>query len=1012
MADYRWNFQADVSQGQRASVVIQQLNQQILLLQSTTRRADQSMRGMNQTTGIMRETWTHMAGVFNTWNKAVRFAVDDLNIFKNALTSVFRNVQQVGGGFESIKGQLTGLLPDPKTAREAIELSKELGRTTAFSASQAGQGAIELAKGGVTNIPDVLPAALQGAQANLISVAKAGEIAAIGMAQFSRTHETAVDILELYTSAGFASTTSIEGIAAAAKNAAPSMSLLGNDAQKTATYIALLAQKGITFGRAGTQLDIAFKRLAAPVPQAQEALKKLNISLKDIDLGDPIQVIGTFNKALQSIPNEAEKLALLKPIFGQAVTGMLPIIMDGADAFQTMYDKIGEGRGSMSEMQGLLKDTMPGAFDNFTSSIEGVWIALTDVLSLPIRTYWNTLADGVNQVTNRLETLGGRFGENAKTMDDWLAILRDTGFKGIFQGLTEEFDDEIAKLQQLATALFGGFTALAQEIWDSFGPTITDWFKNKFPQYMIAGIKGIGEWFSTAFGEDVTPVMKSLGKMLGEIFSEALLVALQETANMLRNAGNALGEALRKMVDGMIEEMTKGVIEDPISQESFIETRKALLDLVAKKQELESMEVMSEDDVAKLKRMNAEIVRLGSVLENVAKQGGIQQDTTLAEIIQKEVDKAAGKTTVGTLPMLKDDSNIGDYGLRKQEKIDEINRIADLRAYAADSRKGMERYRREEAMTPEQRRTLRRKQYLDAYRAQEATGGMAGMGDDELETKADTLQAQMDVTAQTKQWQEAQEQANTALDEAKLKIMDIGKEFKKWMLQPIDQFKQAWAAMRKQWDETVQGLKAKSLDIGQKFGLVSEEEAKKQQIAPAQESLGITDQFLRSAQTGQERMTGNEQKADQLAQLAELTGNKDYAKQAQTALEEAQRAAMEQKKIELEKIQLDRKAAEDSLPVLQDMLTKTETAGGKSAILERLQTNLMSLGKAKEAAGVTETLMKEQMKAAEENAQNLKLTAERLGLLVELAKRQLAQSGDAGEVEPTPDPGLESAPSY
>ena len=61
------------------------------------------------------------------------------------------------------------------------------------------------------------------------------------------------------------------------KNAAGTASLLGLNAAKTATFMALMGSKGMEAGAAGTQLKIALTNLSAVTPRAQKALDKLGI---------------------------------------------------------------------------------------------------------------------------------------------------------------------------------------------------------------------------------------------------------------------------------------------------------------------------------------------------------------------------------------------------------------------------------------------------------------------------------------------------------------------------------------------------------------------------------------------------------------------------------------------------------------------------------------------------------------------------------------------------------------
>jgi TP901 family phage tail tape measure protein len=1051
MADYRWNFQADASSGSRANNIIITLNKTVNSFIASTARATGSSHTYRDALGRLHDETGKYAGQndragksliglmgnFNTINKAVQFLVDDIKLLGKVFTDLYGNIMQTYAPLQSVNNEIAVLSntsdPSGESTKKLMQTIEDLGATTPKTTTEVSRMALGMLRAGknaaqaTVMLDDIVDASI----ALGMDTDKAFGVANSTLSKFgdnlgfvAKEGDEMKTVLAMMTAAANSANTDIHELSSALlKGRSGGLKAFKVSLLETLTAIDVMAEKGVTGSKAMTILSSNLTQLI----KKKTDLKKMGIEIYDAagNFKSLRDVIASFEQSLSG-KTQQQQAKVFTTLFGTQADAMQNMVSMGAQGFDTYTQKILNSVGAMDELVEAGKKTLLVQKALLDSAKQAVTIQMGKLFDPLIQHVFGTQAGVVSSLSKSLQTwvedVIQRFdtlkATGVDTVNAWMQAVRDADFQKMASGWLEQLRPLQEMLKGILSGAFATIPNLFKAAWDEVGPPIAAWFQTKFPVYIQAGAKGVGDWFSTTFADEIEPGIEKLVAFLSEILTKVFIESVEIG---LENAVKAV-PVLIKIVLGGAAAVGEGItaptiqgIERDDTILSIHDTVDAFNALFEKKKEIEAQGVISEQDTRKLANINNEMARLFDVIASLDQKVGGVIDQSYLDILKKRALQGVAVTQGTTAPK---SYELGQDYSRLRSQIDAMTPSYE-RGIAASLRREQER------------------QQAIAARAAEAASNQSGivkMGanfwsnlerdtgvkrsapaeptDYELEKKADRLQEQMDVTSQTKQWQEAQEQANTALDEAKLKIMDIGQAFKKWLLQPVDQFKQAWANMRKQWNETVQGLKAKSLDIGQKFGLVSEEEAKKQQIALAQESLGITDQFLQSAQTGQERMTGNEQKADQLAQLAELTGNKDYAKQAQTALEEAQRAAMEQKKIELEKIQLDRKAAEDSLPVLQDMLTKTETAGGKSAILERLQTNLMSLGKAKEAAGVTDTLMKEQMKAAEENAQNLKLTAERLGLLVELAKRQLAQSGDTGEVEPTPDPGLKAAPSY
>jgi TP901 family phage tail tape measure protein len=975
--DYNWNFRSNARAAQTSALQINRLNDAVEDLNKGTKQTEKSTKSlfMRLTTG---------AAIWNIWNRAVDVASKRIKQLTGIFTNLIKSVRDVGGSFESAAAQIRGLLSEG--ADVAIEKAKELGATTMYTATQAASGLIELARAGFTGkeAAEALAPVLAAAQANAISLGAASRIGAVGMNQFRASGEGVKDILEILTAAAKESPTTILALGSAMKNAAPMASLLGMNATKTAAMLAMMAKSGLTAGRSGTMLRTSLERLAKTTPAGDKALTKLGITLKRLDLSQPTQWIEIFRKALTKIPEASDQVALLKPIFGRAVTGILPIIQQGGAAFTEMEEKIIRSRQAMEEIKNLMATTLVAAYNRLKSAIESVYVNLVDVIGIPIKSYYNTLATIVGKFSNRIKEVGKAFKGQATDLESWIALVKKQGFRGMFQGLIAELKPELDKLKQLFTATWEGIKALSVE------------------------------FFNSAFPKGIDPALNKAGEYAGKIIVKAMIAAIKYAVNTIGNVAGEVIEAAFATATGAAEgaitaafEAAEGIpeaiqnyIDYPGQQKQIDELVKHLDKMLAKKHEIEKAGIISDEDIVRLGNIDKQIKQSVAELKKLGAEVSLPRPTPSRPMNRGEREDILEDEQAPYVSPA--DLKLQAYAEQQRQR----KRQYDQRLKAM-----VEKEAAAEGISPEEAekrvmRRRRRRAILASYKRQQALAESP----EALEARKGELEAQMGLLDQQKQYKQALEQSKNVILETKLALIETGKEFAKWLLEPVDKFRRAFADVRQKWGETVQAIKSKSLEIGKRFGLVNEGAAKKEEVSIAKESLGITEKRLREAQTPEMRMKLRERQAEQLATLSELTGEKGYARQAQQALQTSQRDALQQEKIEMQKVALDLKATKESIPLLQKMLSQSETEAGKSAILEKLQTQLMDLGKVTQASTITKDLMVAQMKSAEESAQYLKLSAERLGTLIKLVplmERLVQNSDDAGGAPPY-DPEMQA----
>jgi len=447
MADFQWNFDANAQSAERAGTIIYNLNQTtIKLTQSTKKSEEQNTR--------WQQSWTRMAGVFNTWNKALRFAVDDIKKLGQAATFVIRKVIDVANSFEGAENTIKGFLADESA--KVIARVKEMARETQFTASQVGEAAVSLIRAGrdAAQTFAELPAVLKAAAANMISLSKAADIGTVVVNMFAESGITMKDAMEILTAAAKSGPVTFTELGRSLRNVGPIAVQLGLDLTDTAAVLTKLAAvTGETAGRAGTRMAMFLTRLTALTPAARKHIEDLGITLEDSQgkFLPLATIVDQFREKLAGIPSDAQKAQVMKDIFGRAFSSVIPIINAGGDALRDMSAQITAARSTMETLQDIRMESLTGALAKVQSAAEGFWLTMKDILSGRLTSGFTLIAETINQVT-----------------DAFVAFQQSGDYEALFQSLSDAVDAAMQRVREQLQELKPIFLRL----WDELGAPV------------------------------------------------------------------------------------------------------------------------------------------------------------------------------------------------------------------------------------------------------------------------------------------------------------------------------------------------------------------------------------------------------------------------------------------------------------------------------------------------------------------------------------------------------------
>lgn len=282
------------------------------------------------------------------------------------------------GSFEQSMNQVQ--VVSGATAESMVALQDEalrLGRDTSFSAGEAAEGMLELAKAGMSTeeVMASISGTLDLAAAGGLSVAQAAEISANALNTFNLDASEAGRVADLLSAAANSSSVEVTDMAQAMTMAGAVFASNKVPIEDLSTAIAILGNNGIKGSDAGTSLKTMLMRLTAPTKEAAGAMRDLGIEVYNSDGS-----MRSFDDILAQLESstagltDAQRNQALTTIFGaDAIRAANILIKEGSDEFDRMKESV-TAAGAAQEMADARMKGFAGAIDYLKGTIESTLI--------------------------------------------------------------------------------------------------------------------------------------------------------------------------------------------------------------------------------------------------------------------------------------------------------------------------------------------------------------------------------------------------------------------------------------------------------------------------------------------------------------------------------------------------------------------------------------------------------------------------------------------------------------
>lgn len=380
--------------------------------------------------GITSKAWNITMSVLDRATAPIRGII---NLLKNPLIQLgavigvsvsAKDVIDTFSTFEATmsKVQAVGELTSDQLAVVTAK-AKEMGATTKFTATEAGEAFTYMAQAGwstqqmLAGIDGVL--ALSAADG--LDLASTASIVTDTLAAFGLQASDTAHFADVLAKAAAATNVDVAQMGETFTYVAPIAGAMGYSIEDMSTAIGLMANASVKGSMAGTALKTAISNMVTPTDEQVELMKKLGVSMTDsAGNANTFMTVMKDLRAGFSKLSETEKTAAASTLFGSyAMSGMLAIMNATDDSFYSLAEAIENSEGTAQQMADVMLDNVAGSFTLLKSALDGVKISLGTRLAPYLREFASWL-------TNKMPAIEKAVGGVMDYVDEKIKWLRET----------------------------------------------------------------------------------------------------------------------------------------------------------------------------------------------------------------------------------------------------------------------------------------------------------------------------------------------------------------------------------------------------------------------------------------------------------------------------------------------------------------------------------------------------------------------------------------------------------
>jgi hypothetical protein len=347
-----------------------------------------------------------------------------VTVIGNAV-NIFKNFEKANSNLKAVTGATD------EEMKLLSKTAKELGSTTAFTASEVTGLQTEFAKLGFTTdeIQNATAATLDLAAASGTDLADAAAIAGSTLGGFQLGAEETQRVVDVMAKSFSTSALDMEKFKESMKDAAPAAAAVGISVEETTALLGTLANAGISGSKAGT------------------ALKSSLINLNKAGL--------TLNQGFEKVANSTDKLGEATKLVGKNAAASFLVLAEGTKTTEELTKGLIDAEGAAQDMAAVQLDNLEGDITKLSSAWEGFILNLESgngVLAKSLRNivqFLNKILEGLSLASMSLDEIRDKNRTEAQRKEDKLQREQDIKeFYNFILKIENISQDEFKKLSK------------------------------------------------------------------------------------------------------------------------------------------------------------------------------------------------------------------------------------------------------------------------------------------------------------------------------------------------------------------------------------------------------------------------------------------------------------------------------------------------------------------------------------------------------------------------------------
>lgn len=366
---------------------------------------------------------------------------------------------KVGSDFEAQMSTVQAISGATGSDFEVLtEKAKEMGRTTKFTATEAGKAFEYMGMVGwkTQDMLNGIEGVMNLAAASGEDLARTSDIVTDAMTALGMKAEESTHFADVLAAAATNSNTNVGMMGDSFKYVAPLAGALGFSCEDLSIALGTMANSGIKSSQAGTALRAILTNMSKPTKDMQGAMDKLGVSLTDGQghMKSLRQIMIDLRSSFSKL-SEEEKVSTAAALAGKyGMSGLLAIVNDSQENFDKLTNAIDNCNGAAQEMAETRLNNLQGQMTILKSATESLGIEFYESINNPLTDVVKNGIDMVNQLTNAFKAdglegmvvkLGDILGDVAVQFANFLPTFIDVGVE-VVNNFIDGLSDNSTKL--------------------------------------------------------------------------------------------------------------------------------------------------------------------------------------------------------------------------------------------------------------------------------------------------------------------------------------------------------------------------------------------------------------------------------------------------------------------------------------------------------------------------------------------------------------------------------------